>query len=289
MRRPFVVVLSISSQHPSFSASSSSSGSGSGSAPDPTLSPHHPYPASSSYSSASFFLLPYSFLIVTYYLILLPSPPPHWLPPPAPPYRRLLNLNTESRIFDKPCRPFPRICWPQRRGHRKSFLTSKNQFSLSIYIYIYLFLYTQNITSPPPFISQWPARPFRNENFISPKSPFPKSLFLSILSPKYPLPPPPFYPKTIASPLFLITFQPSEYFLNDEFSSLLFLLSTALLCLVWSSCSNLICLIWSNQIRSNILTIFNPLTLIFYDFLYSDQSNPIQYARSLFPAILSPL
>ena len=69
-----------------------------------------------------------------------------------------------------------------------------------------------------------------------------------------------------------------------------------------SFCSHPLCYVWYDSISPirygcSDLTqfdiifslLFYPLNLLFYDSLYSDHSNPIQYARSLFSALLSPL
>ena len=68
------------------------------------------------------------------------------------------------------------------------------------------------------------------------------------------------------------------------------------------SCSHLICSIWpdpiapiqsicSNTTQSNLILslLFYPLNMLFSGYVYSVHSNPIQYARSLFPALISPL
>ena len=68
------------------------------------------------------------------------------------------------------------------------------------------------------------------------------------------------------------------------------------------SCSHLICFVWpdphapiqyicsdTTQFKLIFSLLFYPLTLLFYCFIYSAHSNPIQSVCSLFSALLSPI
>ena len=68
-------------------------------------------------------------------------------------------------------------------------------------------------------------------------------------------------------------------------SILFYMIRSIQLCPLWSD------MILFNPIKYDLICslLFDPLTPIFSDTLYSDQYNPIQSDRSLFPALLSPL
>ena len=72
--------------------------------------------------------------------------------------------------------------------------------------------------------------------------------------------------------------KPSGHFRNDEFSSPFFLLSSALIFLVWSSCSNPICLLWSDPILYNIISslFLTHSAHPWFSLLWSLQPDPIR-------------
>ena len=169
------------------------------------------------------------------------------------------------------------------------FLTSKPQFYLSLYF----FLYNQNITYPCLIISKWHDSPLRDDNFYIPWITIYISLFQYFLSLKY-------QSSTYPTPsLFVLKISPllaSSSIVN------LPKISAMINSPLRSSCSHLIWYVWpdphapiqyicSDTTQFNLIfsLLFYPLTLFFYDFIYSAHSNPIQYVRSLFPALLSPI
>ena len=78
-------------------------------------------------------------------------------------------------------------------------------------------------------------------------------------------------------PCILVYCQPSGNFRNDEFSSPLFLLSSDMLYLAWSSCSNPIYLLWYNPIQYNLLTsiLSTHSAILWFYLLCSLHPNPI--------------
>ena len=111
------------------------------------------------------------------------------------------------------------------------------------------------------------------------------------LSTPHPPPPPPPYSSSFSSKSCL-SLPPHLLSIFWKFlqwriflSTLLALVGSALFGLTLLLQSNLFALIWSNPIFS---LLFDPLTLLCSDSIYSAHFNPIQSACSLFPALLSP-
>ena len=140
-----------------------------------------------------------------------------------------------------------------------------------------------------PFVVVLPLPSYTTSPHILLRPP-PPTPHLPIASLSIPLPllllllcllPPIFYSSSIVNILYISAI--TNYPLWSSFPHLL--------CSVWSDPLTPIRSVFSDMTQSNIIFsfLFYPLTLLFYDYLYPDHSNPTQSSRLLFPDILSPL